>query len=166
MHPTAYCYTGDADPQAPEGMAAIYRDLANDDDRARQITADVTAALARGRHCLVLTLWIAHLEKLADELRGIGHDPIVLRGGMGTKCRSAALARLQPPPGSPPLLVVATGPYAEEGFGCPILDTLFRGPGRQRDDRRAGRPRAVRPRCAQEVGSGRGGQRHAPGSGG
>jgi superfamily II DNA or RNA helicase len=125
MHPTAYCYTGDADPQAPGGMAAIYRDLADDDDRTRQVTADVTAALARGRHCLVLTLWIAHLEKLADELRGMGHDPIVLRGSMGTKSRSAALARLQPPPGSPPLLVVATGPYAGEGFDCPILDTLF-----------------------------------------
>jgi superfamily II DNA or RNA helicase len=85
----------------------------------------VTAALARGRHCLVLTLWIGHLEKLADELRGMGHDPFVLRGGMGAKSRSAALARLQPPPGSPPLLVVATGPYAGEGFDCPILDTLF-----------------------------------------
>jgi len=125
MHRTAYCYTGDADPQAPGGMAAIYRDLADDDDRTRQVTADVTAALARGRHCLVLTLWIAHLEKLADELRSIGHDPIVLRGSMGTKSRSAALARLQAPPGSPPLLVVATGPYAGEGFDCPILDTLF-----------------------------------------
>ena len=83
------------------------------------------AALTRGRHCLVLTLWIAHLEKLADELRGMGHDPIVLRGGMGAKSRSAALARLQPPPASPPLLVVATGLYAGEGFDCPLLDTLF-----------------------------------------
>ena len=53
-------------------MAAIYRDLAADDDRTRQITADVAAALARGRHCLVLTQWIAHLQKLADAL---GHGP-------------------------------------------------------------------------------------------
>ncbi len=125
VHPTAYCYTGDADPQAPGGMAAIYRDLAADDYRTRQVAADVTAALARGRHCLVLTLWIRHLEKLTDELRDIGHDPVVLRGGMGAKSRSAALARLQPQPDSPPLLVVATGPYAGEGFDCPLLDTLF-----------------------------------------
>ena len=125
VHPTAYCYTGDADPQVPGGMAAIYRDLAADDDRTRQITADVAAALAQGRHCLVLTQWIAHLQKLADALQSMGHDPVVLRGGMNAKNRSAALARLQPQPGRPPLLVVATGPYAGEGFDCPILDTLF-----------------------------------------
>ena len=125
VHPTAYRYVGDADPQAPGGMAAIYRDLAADDDRTRQITADVAAALARGRQCLVLTLWIAHLQKLAETLQAMGYNPVVLRGGMGAKSRSAALTRLQPQPGSPPLLVVATGPYAGEGFDCPILDTLF-----------------------------------------
>jgi superfamily II DNA or RNA helicase len=125
VHPTAYCYAGDADPQAPGGMAAIYRDLAADDDRSHQITADVAAALARGRHCLVLTQWITHLQKLADGLRAMGYDPVVLRGGMNAKNRSAALARLQPQPGGPPLLAVATGPYAGEGFDCPVLDTLF-----------------------------------------
>src|SRR5258708_5530670 len=125
VHRTTYCYSGDADPKAPGGMAAIYRDLAADDDRTRQITADVAAAVARGRQCLVLTLWIAHLQKLAETLQAMGYDPVVLRGGMGAKSRSAPLTRLQPQPGRPPLLVVATGPYAGEGFACPIPDPLF-----------------------------------------
>lgn len=125
VHPTRYRYSGDADPQAPGGMAAIYRDLAANDHRARQVAADVAAALARGRHCLVLTQWVAHLDKLAETLRAAGYDPVVLRGGMGARNRAAALERLQPQPGGPPLLVVATGPYAGEGFDCPALDTLF-----------------------------------------
>ncbi len=44
---------------------------------------------------------------------------------MGAKARTAALARLQPDPEGPPLLVVATGPYIGEGFDCPAMDTLF-----------------------------------------
>jgi superfamily II DNA or RNA helicase len=106
-------------------MTAIYRDLATDDQRARQVIADVLAALSKGRNCLVLTNRTSHLETFAGLLREAGHDPVILRGGMGAKSRAAALARLQPQPGGPPLLVVATGPYADEGFDCPALDTLF-----------------------------------------
>ena len=79
----------------------------------------------KGRNCLVLADWTAHLGKLANALRAIGNDLVILRGGMGAKARGAALARLQPQPGGPPLLAVATGPYAGEGFDCPALDTLF-----------------------------------------
>jgi superfamily II DNA or RNA helicase len=106
-------------------MAAIYKDLIADEHRTRQVIADVDAALAQGRNCLVLTTWTTHLESLADGLRALGHDAVILRGGMGAKDRAAALARLQPRPDGPPLLAVATGPYAGEGFDCPALDTLF-----------------------------------------
>jgi superfamily II DNA or RNA helicase len=81
------------------------------------------AALARGRHCLVLTQWTAHVDILASSLRDAGHQPVVLKGGMGAGQRREALARLGPDDG--PLLVVATGPYIGEGFDCPALDTLF-----------------------------------------
>lgn len=125
VHPTTCRYDGDADPSKPGGITTIYRDLVADHQRTRQVAADVTAALGQGRNCLVLTSWTSHLEQIAALLRDAGHDPVVLHGGMGAKSRAAALARLQPQPGGPPLLVVATGPYAGEGFDCPAPDTLF-----------------------------------------
>ena len=125
VHPTAYRYAGDASPSTPGGMAAIYKDLIASDERTRQVIADVTVALAEGRNCLVLTNWTGHLDTIASALRALGHDPVILKGGMGAKDRAAALARLTPKAGGPPLLAVATGPYAGEGFDCPPLDTLF-----------------------------------------
>jgi transposase InsO family protein len=114
-----------ADPSAPGGIAAIYRDLVANHARTTQVITDVAAALARGRHCLVLTQWTAHVDALTTALCDQGFNPIVLRGGMGVKTRRAALDRLHPQPDGPPLLVVATGPFIGEGFDCPALDTLF-----------------------------------------
>jgi superfamily II DNA or RNA helicase len=125
VHDTAYRYLGDADPSAPGGMAAIYRDLAADHARTTQVVDDVAATLKRGRHCLVLTQWTAHVERLTDELQQRALDPIVLRSGMNAKARRDALTRLHPPADGSPLLVVATGPFVGEGFDCPVLDTLF-----------------------------------------
>jgi superfamily II DNA or RNA helicase len=106
-------------------MAAIYRDLVNDDQRLHQVVEDVLDAQARGRHCLVLTQWTSHLERIAAELRHHGLDAVILRGGMGARQRKQALARLNPEGATSPLLVVATGPFIGEGFDCPALDTLF-----------------------------------------
>ena len=125
VHPTAYRYTGDADPSAPGGISAIYRDLATNQARNRQIIDDVIDAHTRGRHCLVLTQWVEHLRVLDALLREHGLDPVVLRGGAGAKARAAALARLDPATADSPLLAVATGSYIGEGFDCPALDTLF-----------------------------------------
>lgn len=125
VHRTGYRYTGDADPSAPGGMAAIYRDLISNADRNTQIITDVAAALGRGRNCLLLTQWTRHLECFEERLRTRGFVPVVLRGAMGAKARSAALARLQPGDNSQPLLTIATGSYIGEGFDAPVLDTLF-----------------------------------------
>jgi superfamily II DNA or RNA helicase len=125
VHETGFRYTGEANPSVPGGMAAIYRDLVADDARTTQVITDVTAALQRGRHCLVLTQWTAHVERFTEELRQRGLDPVVLRGGMSGKARHTALARLQPPTDGSPLLAVATGPFIGEGFDCPALDAVF-----------------------------------------
>ena len=116
---------GAASPSTPGGMAIIYKDLIASDERTRQVIADVTAALGQGRNCLVLTNWTGHLEKIASALRELGHDPVILAAAWAPKTRAAAIARLTRQPGGPPLLAVATGPYAGEGFDCPPLDTLF-----------------------------------------
>ncbi len=70
-------------------MTAIYRHLVSDEQRTRQIVADVPAALSKDRNCLVLTNRTSHLERFASLLREAGHDPVILRGGMGAKNRAA-----------------------------------------------------------------------------
>ena len=124
IHPTEFRYTGDADPSAPGGMAAIYRAMAGNEWRNKQVVDDVRSALARGRNCVVLTQWTKHVDLLASALEAHGLAPVVLKGGMSVKARAAALAELDPQPGRP-ILAVATGPYIGEGFDCPALDTLF-----------------------------------------
>jgi len=106
-------------------MATIYRALVADNARTSQVITDVTAALERGRHCLLLTQWTTHVEQFTTQLRQRGLDPVELRGRMNVKARRDALNRLQPPTDNSPLLAVATGTFVGEGFDCPILDTLF-----------------------------------------
>ena len=125
VHPTAYSSAGDATPQSAGGMAATYRDLVADDDRLQQVVHDVLDAGERGRHCLVLTQWTSHLDRLTAVLTEHGRPPVVLRGGMGVKRRAAAFAQLEHPTADEPLLVVATGPFVGEGFDCPAFDALF-----------------------------------------
>jgi len=124
LHTTDFVYAGPASPQSPGGMAAIYRDLVADEPRLAQIVADVVAACESGRNCLVLTQWTSQLQRLTEALQERGHPAVVLRGGMGVKQRTDALAQLQTTADGS-LLVVATGPFVGEGFDCPALDTLF-----------------------------------------
>jgi hypothetical protein len=96
-----------------------------DDTRTRQVADDVGEALQRGRNCLVLTHWTAHVDRLTDALRGQRKRPGDAARRNGRQSPRAALARLQPQPGGRPLLAVATCPYIGEGFDCRALDTLF-----------------------------------------
>ena len=106
-------------------MTAIYRDLAADEQRTRQVTADVLAALGQDRNCLVLTNRTSHLERLACLLREAGHDPVILRGGMGARSRAAALAACNGTPAGrrcwpwPPARTLAKGSTAQPWTRCP-----------------------------------------------
>ena len=59
---------------------------------------------------------------LAERLASRGYQPIVLKGGMGAKARTAAVARLHRTDGEGPegpLLAVATGSFVGEGLTLP-----------------------------------------------
>ena len=116
-----------ADPNVAED--APYQDLisglAIDDERNRAIVSDVTAAVGRGRQCLVLTQRTKHLDRLAALLIEAGHEVYALRGGMGKHQRTSVSEAIAAHPPDRPILIAATGPYAGEGFDCPRLNTLF-----------------------------------------
>jgi len=125
VHPTQFQVEGLVDFSVPGAIAALHRDMAEDDARNEQILADVLDAHHRGRHCLVLAQRTAHVDHLATKLTERGVAPVILKGGMGARAQAAANARLIPAGDGPPLLVVATGHFVGEGFDCPALDTLF-----------------------------------------
>jgi superfamily II DNA or RNA helicase len=125
VHPTAFQLAEPVDFAIPGAIASVHTALAEDGARNEQILADVVDALGRGRHCLVLAQRTGHVDHLAAALADQGLEPVVLKGGMGAKQRTAATARLVPTDDGPPLLVVATGHFVGEGFDCPALDTLF-----------------------------------------
>jgi superfamily II DNA or RNA helicase len=74
---------------------------------------------------LILTERKDHLELLADLLRGVSRNVIVMRGGMVGKESRATADRLSRLAGASDRLIVATGRYVGEGFDDARLDTLF-----------------------------------------
>ena len=115
----------EVDLSSPGALAAVHRTLVADDVRNTQIVDDVTAALRRGRNCLVLTRRVAHVEVLTSMLSSRGHQPLALQGGMSTTDRRAAVGRLTDAKTGDGVLVIGTTPFIGEGFDAPALDTLF-----------------------------------------
>lgn len=115
----------DVDLSSPGALATVHRALVVDEARNTQIVADVTAALARGRNCLVLTRRVAHVDVLASLLATRGHKPLVLQGGMSASDRRAAVNRLADAKAGDAMLVIGTTPFIGEGFDAPALDSLF-----------------------------------------
>lgn len=103
----------------------LYRELANDHTRNDMIVRDVTHALAESRVPLVITERRDHLQLLADLLRGVSRQVIVMRGGMVARESRDTAARLSRQAGAGERVIVATGRYVGEGFDDARLDTLF-----------------------------------------
>ena len=102
----------------------VYGALIADEERNRQIIADVVQAVRNGSTPLVLTNRTVHLERLASGLSEI-QNVLVLKGGMGKKQRYAVMEKLASIPDEVPRVLLATGSYIGEGFDDSRLDALF-----------------------------------------
>ena len=101
-----------------------YAAIVTNEDRNRQIVADILQAVGEGRTPLVLTNRTDHIERIALGLSSIEHV-LILKGGMGKKQRQAAAEKLAAIPEGVPRVILATGSYIGEGFDDSRLDTLF-----------------------------------------
>ncbi len=108
-----------------DSIQEIYRTLATDVARNKQIVDDVLAALEEGRSPILLTERKDHLEILAEQLRPMVRNLVVLQGGMTTKGRRESSDQLASIPDTAERLILATGRYVGEGFDDGRLDTLF-----------------------------------------
>jgi superfamily II DNA or RNA helicase len=124
IHDTDFRYR-DQDSSPSVVLAAAHRALVTDTVRNTQIADDLSAALRRGRNCLVLTRRVAHVQTLASILAERGHRPLVLQGGMSVRDRKAIVDQLADTKKGDGVLVIGTTPFIGEGFDAPALDTLF-----------------------------------------
>ncbi len=103
----------------------IYAALVLDRDRNELIFDDLLKALEMGRSPLLLTERVEHLEQLAEQLKPVAQNIIVLKGGMGSKQRKAVADQIKAVPDSKERVILSTGRYIGEGFDDARLDTLF-----------------------------------------
>lgn len=127
IHPTRFATRDDIDADVPRLLSSVILPaLVTDEQRTRQVCADVAEAVRRGRNCLVLTGRTGHVSAFVTGLQSHGLSPLAAYGSLKPKERQAVLDQLgAAPAGGPPLLAVATDRYIGEGFDCPLLDTLF-----------------------------------------
>ncbi|MGL6161959.1 TOTE conflict system archaeo-eukaryotic primase domain-containing protein [Microbulbifer sp.] len=109
-------------PESP--IQDVFRILANDNARNRQITGDVLAAYQEGRKVLLLSERTDHLPLLREALGDEVEHCFVLHGRLSKKQRAAVLSELDSLDESAPRILLATGRLIGEGFDHPPLDTL------------------------------------------
>ncbi len=106
-------------------ISQIYSDLARSEARNGLIVSDVLKSVESGRTPIILTERKGHADTLRELLAGRCKNVIMLTGAASAKGKREAIRGLNAIPTDEPLIVIATGKYAGEGFDYPRLDTLF-----------------------------------------
>jgi len=110
VHPTSFVHDDTASIQE------VFGALVEDEERTKQICADLVRALDAGRTCLVLTQRTTHIDAICRQLATAGHDAHILKGGLGKKALAAVHDAIAAPDKDTGIVVVATGSYLGEGF--------------------------------------------------
>ncbi len=101
-------------------ISEVYRWLAENTERNKQIISDVVSIINEGKHPLILTERREHADLISKLLIETGLQTVILRGAMRAKERKQSNEKL-----ATAQVIVATGKYIGEGFDLPRLDTLF-----------------------------------------
>lgn len=108
-----------------KGIAAVYKELSENEIRNLYIVKDVVEALNQGRTPIILTERREHVLLLAERLSGHCKNIITLFGTASQKERRETMQRLESVSDDEQLVIIATGKYVGEGFDYSRLDTLF-----------------------------------------
>jgi len=103
----------------------ILHELTDDKQRNQLIISDVANALKDGRTPIIISILVEHVLLLADLIKPLCRNVIVLTGSASAKDKKDIEARLRAIPPTEPLVVVASLKYISEGYDLPRLDTLF-----------------------------------------
>lgn len=99
-----------------------YEALINDSDRNHAIIRDVVRNLAEGRHILLLTNRVEHIQKLKALLKS-HHSVYTIYGEQPGSENAEATAAVNKCKG--PYILLATGKFAGEGLDIGTIDTLI-----------------------------------------
>ncbi|MDR0846774.1 MAG: DEAD/DEAH box helicase family protein [Lactobacillales bacterium] len=102
-----------------------YQLMMNSDERNKMVVDDIVENVAIGRHLIVLSRYVEHVEILRKEFveRALDVPVYILNSKMKAKILREELEELKAE--GKPFVLFTTGSYAGEGFDLPALDTLM-----------------------------------------
>lgn len=103
----------------------LLHELTDDKQRNELIVSDVANVLKEGRTPIVISRLVEHVMLLADLIKPLCKNVVVLIGSTSAKERKETEKQLQSIPQAEPLVIVASLSYISEGYDMPRLDTLF-----------------------------------------